>query len=149
MPQVVTDDPVYRVNNIWLGPEKMTWPWRWTYAQWGVAIVLFLLTFATLRLWFHVSFFTLAWAAVITVVLTRFVGKKLTHERDLFATSMMLVHEVQAPRKKTAPIGGAAAVGALRISQDRPRPIPKNVQSAPPATRPGVRAVNPWEAHRG
>ncbi|HEY3482040.1 MAG TPA: hypothetical protein VGL02_24350, partial [Streptomyces sp.] len=146
---VVTDDPVYRVNNVWLGPEKLTMPFRATYATWGIGIALFFLTFATLRLWFSVSFFTLAWALVVTVVLTRFVASKLTHERGLFPAAVMLAHEIGTPRKKTKPIGGAAAVGTVRINPDRPRSAPQHNRPGPqPHGQPGTPAANPWEAHR-
>ena len=40
--RVRTDDEVYRVDAVWLGPPKATFPWRARYVAWGVGIVVFL-----------------------------------------------------------------------------------------------------------
>ena len=44
---VRTDDEVYRVDSVWLGPPRATFPWRARYVAYGVgfvtsAVVLFL-----------------------------------------------------------------------------------------------------------
>src|SRR5436309_14042886 len=82
--RVRTDDEVYRVDAVWLGPPKATFPWRARYVAWGVGILVFLLTL-TVERWigFGFGFFTVAWGLVITVVLTRFICSKISHDRPL------------------------------------------------------------------
>lgn len=138
MPEVVTDDEIYRVNGIWMGPPKLTMPFRARYVTWGVGITLSLVVFALVRIWFPMGFWSLAWSLVIAVALTRYIGSKITHERPLSAVGMQFVREINTPRQKQLPTGGAAATTALRIRDDRPTPVEAPPQeSASPTTEVG------------
>src|SRR5690606_2278389 len=93
----------YRVDAVWLGPPKATFPWRARYVAWGVGIVVFLLVLAVeRRLGIGFGFFSTAWAVVITVALTRLICSRISHERPLSAVMTMWLRELTAPREKTS-----------------------------------------------
>ncbi|MGH3919484.1 MAG: hypothetical protein ACRDSG_10700 [Pseudonocardiaceae bacterium] len=121
--RIRTDDDVYRVDAVWLGPPKATFPWRARYVAWGVGMVVFLVVLGVERqLGIGFSFFSTGWALLITILLTRMIGSRISHERPLTAVAAMLVRELTAPRKKTAARGGAASAARIRVQRDRPRP---------------------------
>ncbi len=121
--RIRTDDEVYRVDAVWLGPPKATFPWRARYVSWGVGTVVFLVVLGVERqVGIGFSFFSTAWALLITILLTRLIGTRISHERPLTAVAAMWVRELTAPRKKTAARGGAASAAQVRVQRDRPRP---------------------------
>ena len=121
--QVRTDDEVYRVDAVWLGPPKATFPWRARYVAWGVGILVFFVVFSIQRaIGFGFGFFTIAWGLVITVVLTRFICSRISHERPLTAVLTMWGRELTAPREASSGTGGAASATRVRVRATRPRP---------------------------
>lgn len=121
--QIRTDDDVYRVDAVWLGPPKATFPWRARYVAWGVGTVMFLVVLGAERqLGIGFSFFSTGWGLVITVLLTRLIGSRISHERPLTAVALMWARELTAPRKRTEISGGAASAARVRVACDRPRP---------------------------
>jgi hypothetical protein len=121
--QVRTDDEVYRVDAVWLGPPKATFPWRARYVAWGVGILVFVLVLTGERaVGFGFGFFTVAWALIATVVLTRLICSRISHERPLGAVFTMWVRELNTPRETTAGNGGAASATKIHIRPERPRP---------------------------
>lgn len=142
--RVRTDDEVYRVDAVWLGPPKATFPWRARYVAWGVGILVFFLTLSGERiLGFGFGFFSMAWAVVITIVLTRLICSRISHERPLGAVFTMWVRELNTPRERSAGQGGAASATRIRIRSERPRPrkgrgrpdhrrVTRTAHSAPP-----------------
>lgn len=119
--RIRTDDEVYRVDAVWLGPPKATFPWRTRYVAWGVGIAVFLLTLTVERqLGIGFSFFSTAWAVVITVVITRLIVSRISHERPLGAVASMLVRELTAPRERGAGRGGTVGATRMRINPSRP-----------------------------
>ncbi|RKT52731.1 hypothetical protein [Saccharothrix australiensis] len=124
--RVRTDDEVYRVDAVWLGPPKATFPWRARYVAWGVGIVVFLLVTAVQRqVGFGFDFINTGWGFVITVALTRFLCSRISHERPLSSVVTMWVRELTAPREKTSGTGGAASASRIRVSPERPRRRPR------------------------
>ena len=120
--RIRTDDEVYRVDAVWLGPPKATFPWRARYVAWGVGIVTFLLVLLIeRRIGFRFSFFSTAWAVVITIVATRLICKRISHERPLTAVVVMWLRELTAPRSEPDSRGGAASATAIRVRSQRPR----------------------------
>jgi hypothetical protein len=121
--RIRTDDEVYRVDAVWLGPPKATFPWRARYVAWGVGTVVFLVVLGVERqVGIGFSFFSTAWALLITILLTRLIGTRISHERPLTAVAAMWVRELTTPRKRIAARGGAASVAQVRVQRDRPRP---------------------------
>lgn len=121
--RIRTDDEIYRVDAVWLGPPKATLPWRARYVAWGVGITVFLLVLAVeRRMNIGFSFFSTAWAVVLTVLLTRTICSRISHERPLGAVMVMWLRELTAPRETASGKGGAASAARLRVREQRPRP---------------------------
>jgi hypothetical protein len=124
--RIRTDDEVYRIDAVWLGPPRATFPWRARYVAWGVGITVFLLvTLIERRIGFGFSFFSTAWAVVITIVLTRMICSRINQERPLGAVAARWVRELTAPRQTGSGRGGAASAARIRVRPDRPRPKSK------------------------
>ncbi|MDU0291267.1 hypothetical protein [Saccharothrix longispora] len=129
--RVRTDDEVYRVDAVWLGPPKATFPWRARYVAWGVGIVVFLLVTALQRqLGFGFDFINTGWGFVITIALTRFICTRISHERPLSSVMAMWVRELTAPRETTSGRGGAASAARIRVNRERPRRRVKSKKGA-------------------
>lgn len=112
---VRTDDEVYRVDSVWLGPPRATFPWRARYVSYGVGLLaMILVMFVQRRLGIGLDFFSVAWALVITVVVTRFLGQRIDYERPLGQVVALFGHEVRGPRASTATAGGAVRSGHVR-----------------------------------
>ncbi|QRP44983.1 hypothetical protein [Amycolatopsis sp. FDAARGOS 1241] len=121
--RIRTDDEVYRVDAVWLGPPKATFPWRARYVAWLIGIPVFLLVL-TVERWagWSFGFFSTAWAFVATIVITRLITAKISHERPLGAVVAMAGRELNTPREKTAATGGAVSASRIRVRAERPLP---------------------------
>jgi hypothetical protein len=126
--RIRTDDEVYRVDAVWLGPPKATFPWRARYVAWAVGIPIFLVTLTVERaIGISFGFFSTAWAFIGTIVITRLITSKISHERPLGAVLTMCGRELMAPRERTSGDGGA--VSATRVRVRATRPVPKSSRS--------------------
>ncbi len=122
---VRTDDEVYRVDSVWLGPPRATFPWRARYVSYGLGLVVMILVmFVQRRVGIGLDFFSVAWALVLTIVITRFLGKRIDYERPLGQVVELFRHEVRGPRARTAVAGGPVRAGHVRLSRARTRPKP-------------------------
>ncbi|MFD2471288.1 hypothetical protein [Amycolatopsis silviterrae] len=121
--RIRTDDEVYRVDAVWLGPPKATFPWRARYVAWLVGIPVFLVVLTVERwLGWSFGFFSTAWAFVATIVITRLITAKISHERPLGAVIAMMGQELRAPRERTSGTGGAVSASRVRVRAQRPLP---------------------------
>jgi hypothetical protein len=128
--RIRTDDEVYRVDAVWLGPPKATFPWRARYVAWGVGIVTFLLVLLIeRRIGIGFGFFSTAWAVVVTIIATRVICKRINHERPLGAVTVMWLRELTAPRQAAESRGGAASATGIRVRGERPRRQPRRRQT--------------------
>ena len=119
--RIRTDDEVYRVDAVWLGPPKATMPWRVRYVAWGVGTVVFLLVMTVERR-IGVPFgWSIPWGMVITVLITRLATSRITYERPLGAVMAMWVRELTAPRETSAGDGGAVTASRVKVNPQRPR----------------------------
>ncbi|MCP2256056.1 hypothetical protein LY13_004839 [Prauserella aidingensis] len=149
--RIRTDDEIYRVDAVWLGPPKATFPWRARYVAWGVGIPMFLVIMGIERqIGIGFGFFSTAWAFVLAIALTRMITAKITHERPLSAVFAMWLRELQSPREKTRADGGAASASKIKVRAERP--LPKHKRGAH-GVRPGgsaypVRPGGPASGHR-
>jgi len=117
-----TDDDVYRVDAVWLGPPRATFPWRARYSAYGVGLLVMLaVMFVQRRLGIDLGFFSVAWALLITVAITRFVSRRISDERPLLEWLTLFVHELRGPRAKQRTIGGALTTGHVAVRRDRPK----------------------------
>jgi hypothetical protein len=119
--RIRTDDEVYRVDAVWLGPPRATMPWRARYVAWGVGVVVFLLVLTVERRIGISLFWSIAWGIVATILLTRMITAKISHERPLSAVSAMWLRELTAPREVTTGQGGAVSATRVRVNTTRPR----------------------------
>ena len=122
---VRTDDEVYRVDAVWLGPPRATFPWRARYVAYGLGLmVMILLMFVQRRVGIGLDFFSVAWALVLTTVITRFLGKRINYERPLGQSVELFRHEVRGPRARTTVAGGPVRSRHVRVSRSRARAKP-------------------------
>lgn len=130
--RIRTDDEVYRVDAVWLGPPKATFPWRARYVAWGVGALVFVLVLTAERqLGIKFGFFSTAWAFVITIVITRLITARIGHERPLGSVVGMAFRELNTPREQVTGDGGAVTASKVRVRAERPRPAGKQPASLP------------------
>lgn len=146
--RIRTDDEVYRVDAVWLGPPRATMPWRARYVAWGVGVVVFLVVLTVERRLGVSLFWSVAWGIVITIVLTRLICSRISHERPLTAVTAMWVRELTAPREVTAADGGAVSATRVRVRTERPRPAPRRRRADRPRTAEKHRKTNGKSAPR-
>jgi len=98
---VRTDDEVYRVDSVWLGPPRATFPWRARYVSYGLGLlVMIVVMFLQRRIGIGLDFFSVAWALIITVLVTRFLGQRIDYERPLGQVVALFRHELRGPRRR-------------------------------------------------
>lgn len=138
---VRTDDEVYRVDSVWLGPPRATFPWRARYVSYGVGLlVAIFVMFVQRRVGIGLDFFSVAWALVITVVVTRFLGQRINYERPLGQVVELFLAEIKGPRRRTASAGGEVRSAHVRIgSLSRARAV-KGAATGRARVRPAGRA---------
>ncbi|WP_224387518.1 hypothetical protein [Pseudonocardia sp. ICBG1293] len=120
---VRTDDEVYRVDAVWLGPPRATFPWRARYVSYGVGLlVMMLIMFIQRRLGIGLEFFSVAWALVGTVAITRLLGKKIDYERPLGQVLGQFWAEVTGPRAGRKAAGGSVRASHVRVQTTRAHP---------------------------
>jgi hypothetical protein len=113
---VRTDDEVYRVDSVWLGPPRATFPWRARYVSYGLGLlVMILIMFLQRRVGIGLDFFSVAWALLITVAVTRFIGQRINYERPLGQVVGLFRHEVSGPRRRTVGAGGTVRSSRVRV----------------------------------
>jgi hypothetical protein len=150
--RIRTDDDVYRVDAVWLGPPKATFPWRARYVAWGVGVPVFLLVLTVERqMGFTFGFFSTAWGFVATIVITRFITAKISHERPFGSVMTMWARELRTPRERSSGAGGAVSASKVRVRAERPRP---KQRTRGPRTRgagspPRTQHSSPARARRG
>jgi hypothetical protein len=137
---VRTDDEIYRVDSVWLGPPRATFPWRARYVSYGLGLlVMILIMFVQRRVGIGLDFFSVAWALVLTVVVTRFIGQRIDYERPLGQVVGLFTHEVTGPRRRTAGTGGVVRSSHVRIGPAvKPRRRKARREARQPRERAGV-----------
>ncbi|APU17057.1 MULTISPECIES: hypothetical protein [Actinoalloteichus] len=134
--RIRTDDEVYRVDAVWLGPPKATFPWRARYVAWGIGVLVLLVVLTVERqMGIGFDFFSTAWAVVITVALTTFICSRISHERPFASVLAMWVRELTAPRQTNSARGGAVSADRIRVHPQRPRPRRSGRSGRRPAGR--------------
>jgi hypothetical protein len=122
---VRTDDEVYRVDAVWLGPPRATFPWRARYVSYGLGLVVMILVmFLQRRVGIGLDFFSIAWALILTIAITRLLGKRIDYERPLGQVVELFRHEVRGPRVRTRVAGGAVRSRHVRVSSTGARRKP-------------------------
>ena len=97
--QVRTDDDVYRVDAVWLGPPKLTFPWRARYVSYALALAVLVLVMAVQRqLGIPFGVLSTLWALLVTVVVVRLVCRHVDVERPLVHLVVSCWADVRTPR---------------------------------------------------
>ncbi len=146
--RIRTDDEVYRVDAVWLGPPRATMPWRARYVAWGVGVVVFLVVLTVERRLGVSLFWSVAWGIVMTIGITRLICSRISHERPLTSVTAMWVRELTAPREVTAGDGGAVSATRVRVQTERPRPVPRVKRGAKKGVKKSDRATRPRSAEK-
>jgi hypothetical protein len=140
---VRTDDEVYRVDAVWLGPPRATFPWRARYVSYGVGLLTMMsIMFVQRRLGIPLDFFSVAWALVGTVAVTRLLGKKISYERPFGQVVTHFWSEVSGPRRRTAAGGGTVRTEHVKIRSTRSRP-PAQRRGKPDRRKPAANTPAP------
>ncbi|WP_156993954.1 hypothetical protein [Pseudonocardia acaciae] len=120
--RVRTDDEIYRIDQVWLGPPRATFPWRATYASYLTGFLIFIaVLFVQRRVGIHFDILPTAWALVITVALTRLISRKVNYEKGVVHLFEHFWFEVTGPRQRTVHRGGAVRNGHVRVRRELPR----------------------------
>jgi hypothetical protein len=137
---VRTDDEIYRVDSVWLGPPRATFPWRARYVSYGLGLlVMIFIMFVQRRVGIGLDFFSVAWALLLTIGITRFVGQRIDYERPLGQVLGLFRHEITGPRPRTIIGGGEVRAGHVRIGAAvRPRRHKALREANQPRERAGV-----------
>lgn len=143
--RIRTDDEVYRVDAVWLGPPRATMPWRARYVAWGVGVFVFLIVLTVERRLGIDLFWSIAWGIVVTILLTRMITSKISHERPLSAVAAMWLRELTAPREATTGEGGAVSATRVRVNATRPRKQARSKAARSPKPQ---KASKPSKAER-
>lgn len=95
-----TDDDLYVVDQVWLGPPGKELPWHARYSAygWGFAIYLTLMLLERSVLHVPFGFWTLVWTLIGTIALTGLVMRHVTPDRSFLAVLRGWRQELTAPR---------------------------------------------------
>jgi hypothetical protein len=120
--RVRTDDEIYRIDLVWLGPPRATFPWRATYASYLVGFLIFVMVlFVQRRIGIQFDILPTAWALVITVALTRLISRKVNYEKGVVHLFQHFWYEVTGPRERTAHQGCRLRTNHVRVRPALPR----------------------------
>ncbi|WP_316690019.1 hypothetical protein [Pseudonocardia sp. H11422] len=137
---VRTDDEVYRVDAVWLGPPRATFPWRARYVSYGLGLLaMIFVMFLQRRVGIGLDFFSVAWALIATIVITRFLGKRIDYERPMGQVFASFWHEVTGPRRRTAVAGGPVRSAHVKVRVAAARGLAPAARPAPRRTTGGPR----------
>ena len=116
--RLATDDELYTVHSVFLGPKGWLFPWRARYVAYGVGFALFALAIIAERS-ARIPFgpFMVAWTLLGAIAATRFLGKWIDYERPLTAQMVTLWHEISAPRLETKPEAMRITPGRVRVQR--------------------------------
>ncbi len=119
--RVRTDDEIYRVDAVWLGPPRATFPWRATYASYLLGFLIFIVVlFAQRRMGISFNIMPTLWALVITVFLTRVVARKVNYEKGVLHLFEHFWYEVTGPRESTAHRRATVRNNKVRVQRTLP-----------------------------
>jgi hypothetical protein len=85
---------------------------------------MILVMFLQRRVGIGLDFFSIAWALILTIAITRLLGKRIDYERPLGQVVELFRHEVRGPRVRTRVAGGAVRSRHVRVSSTGARRKP-------------------------
>jgi hypothetical protein len=76
------------------------------------------------RIGIGLDFFSVAWALIITVLITRFLGQRIDYERPLGQVLALFRHELRGPRRRTVVAGGSVRSEHVAVRAARGKAVP-------------------------
>jgi hypothetical protein len=120
--RIRTDDDIYRVDAVWLGPPRATFPWRATYASYLLGFLVFLFVlFVQRRIGISFNILPTAWALVITIFLTRLISRKVNYEKGVVHLFQHFWYEVTGPRARRTRADDGLRTRHVRVHRQLPR----------------------------
>ncbi|MET9162069.1 hypothetical protein ABZX56_30475 [Streptomyces parvulus] len=98
-----TDDEVYSVDNVFLGPPRLTLPWRARYSAYAVGSVLTVTMLIILSALGLMSFWPITYGLLAVIGATRWISPHINHDTNVRAALTTLWNEARAPRSAAAP----------------------------------------------
>ncbi len=137
-----TDDEIYRIDAVWLGPPRATFPWRATYASYLVGFLIFIaVLFVQRRLGIAFNIFPTAWAVVIAVFLTRVISRKVNYEKGVVQLFEHFWAEVNGPRERADRRRNVMRSNHVRVRRPEPMSSVRRVTQRTAAGRPSAHTV--------
>jgi hypothetical protein len=100
--RIRTDDDVYRVNAVWLGPKGLTFPWTARYLAYGIWLLIFCVILAIEAITPLSVGVPPLWEVTISILASYGLMGLVDHDRPVKSVAEMLFAEVSAPRQNTA-----------------------------------------------
>jgi hypothetical protein len=100
--RVRTDDDVYRVNAVWLGPKGLTFPWTARYLAYGIWLLIFCVILAVEAVTPLSVGVPPLWEVTISILATYGLMGLVDHDRPVKSVAEMLFAEVSAPRPNSS-----------------------------------------------
>ena len=140
--RVRTDDEIYRIDAVWLGPPRATFPWRATYASYALGfLVCLVVLFVQRRIGIPFGIFSTAWALVITVFLVRVISRKVNYEKGVVHLFEHFWHEVTGPRERTDRRRVALSDSRVRVRKEPATRSGRNRSAGRARTQTAARAA--------
>ncbi|WP_093853620.1 hypothetical protein [Streptomyces sp. SolWspMP-sol7th] len=98
---MTSDDELYRVHNVFLGPRGFTLPWRARYSAYGLWVAFTLSALIVESRMGIGGFWPLIFTVVGAIAATMWAEEFVTYECPVRAYPRILAHEVSAPRPRT------------------------------------------------
>jgi hypothetical protein len=100
--RIRTDDDVYRVNAVWLGPKGLTFPWTARYLAYGIWLLIFCVILAVEAVTPLSVGVPPLWEVTISILATYGLMGLVDHDRPVKSVAEMLFAEVSAPRPNSS-----------------------------------------------
>lgn len=121
---VVPDDAIYQVDEVFLGPERFRFPWRWTYRQWGIAVVVFLALQAIERqVGIPVGIWPLLFSGLVTAGIAQWSRQAINWDRGIRVAVEEARLEVGGPREDTHTVRAALTIPRSRRARRRRKTV--------------------------
>lgn len=112
-----TDDEVYAVDTVFLGPPGTRLPWRARYQAYGVGAILTVALLIIENKLGILGIFPILYGMLGVIYLTRKISTHITYEHGLKAVLVTVWNEARAPRSKRT----AAVVSRMSTTDIRRR----------------------------
>ncbi|WP_327359816.1 hypothetical protein [Streptomyces sp. NBC_01304] len=93
-----TDDELYAVDSVFLGPPRLTFLWRARYQAYVVGAALTGIMLIGLQMFGLMGFWPIVYGLFLIILATRKLTPYITHETTIRSVIRSFVNDVRAPR---------------------------------------------------